>query len=158
MRASRTGQAVLLLFGSVLAGSAVADFSAAFTPPEEAAQVNERTVGVVFERDDRFFDLLEDIESNLSLAAGLRIVPIVGRNHVQNVYDLLYLDGVDLALVRADSIEYVRRVAGLPGARRLTRNLARIGSEKIVVINARGLPESRRTRRPAGRVRTARLR
>ena len=134
MRASRTRQAVLLLFGSVLAGSALADFEAAFTSPEEAAQVNERTVGVVFERDDHLFDLLEDIELNLSLAAGLRIVPIVGRNHVQNVYDLLYLDGVDLALVRADSIEYVRRMAGMGGTRRLTRNVARVGNEKIVVF------------------------
>ena len=134
MGMSRAGQAALLLFGSLVASPASADFGDAFSSPRDAAEVNERTVGVVFERDARLFDLLEDIESSLSLAAGLRIVPIVGRNHVQNVYDLLYLDGVDIALVRVDSIEYARRVAGLEGVRRLVRDVASIGSEKIAVI------------------------
>lgn len=134
MSISRVGRALPLLFGSALALPAAADFTAAFTTPEEAAQANERTVGVLLERDDRVFDLMADIEASLNLAAGLRIVPIVGKNHVQSVYDLLYLDGVDLALVRSDSIEYVRRVDGLVGAPRVTRNVARVGNEKIVVV------------------------
>ena len=138
MRASRAGRAASLVFGSIFASSAGADLDDAFPSPEEAARVNERTVGVVLERDERVFDLMDDIEASLSLAAGLRIVPIIGRNHVQNVHDLLYLDGVDLALVRSDSIEYVRRTAGLAGARRLIRNVARIGGEKIVVVAGEG--------------------
>lgn len=128
MRISRARRTVSLLLGSVFASAAFADFEATSTAPEEAVQANERTVGVQFERDELFFDLMEDIEASLNLAAGLRIVPIIGKNHVQNVYDLLYLDGVDLVLVRSDSIEYVRRVAGLAGARRATRSVARIGN------------------------------
>ena len=134
MSDSRPGRAVSLLCGALLAPCALADFESAFTTPEEAAQASERTVGVQFERDERLFDLMEDIEASLELAAGLRIVPIIARNHVQSVYDLLYLDGVDLALVRSDSIEYVRRMGGLVGAPRVTRNVARIGNEKIVIV------------------------
>ena len=138
MRASCAGRAASLVFGSIVASSAGADLGDAFPSPEEAARVNERTVGVVLERDERIFDLMDDIGASLELAAGLRIVPIVGTSHVQNVYDLLYLDGVDLALVRSDSIEYVRRVAGLAGALRLARNVARIGNQKIVVVAGEG--------------------
>ena len=134
MNASRAGRIALALAGSLAAAPAPAGFTDAFPTPEEAVRVNERTVGVLLGREARHLDLMEDVGASLGLAAGLRIVPIIADNDVQSVYDLFYLDGADLALVRSDAIEYVRRVDGVSGARRLTRGVARIGGEKIAVV------------------------
>ena len=141
MNVSRAGRIATLLAGSIAPALAPADLADVFPAPAEAARADERTVGVQLGRDARRFDLLDDVGESLGLAAGLRIVPIVAANDVQAVYDLLYLDGTDLAIVRADSIEYVRREAGLGGVRRLVRDVARLGSERIVVVAHESLPD-----------------
>ena len=134
MDASQAARAALLLVGSVLGASAHADPADAFPTPAEAAEANERTIGIQLRRDARQLDLVEDIEASLGLAAGLRLVPMIAADDVRAVYDLLHLDGTDLAIVRADAVEYVRREAGLGGVRRLTFGLARLGEERIVVV------------------------
>lgn len=118
----------------VLPYMANADPGESFIALDEAAAANERTVGVVVERDDRWFDLLDDVGASLQLAAGVRVVPIVGSTHVQNLFDLLYLDGVDIAIVRRDTIDYVRRVAGLAAVARLAEPVATIGEQRLVII------------------------
>ena len=140
VNASRAGRTALALIGSLAVTPVPADFTDAFPTPEEAVRVNERTVGVLLGREARQLDLLEDVGASLALAAGLRIVPIVAANDVQAVYDLLYLDGADLAIVRADSIEYVRREAGLGGVRRLVQDVARLGGERIAVVAHEDVP------------------
>ena len=126
--------ALSLTLGAALVPTVLAQTPAAFPTAEEAARVNERTVGIVFSREALFVDLVEDLESELEVGGELRIVPMLGKNHVQSVYDLLYLKGVDLALARADALEYVRSVGGMPSVQRLTHNVARISDEKIVVL------------------------
>src|SRR3982074_3683919 len=37
----------------------------------------------------------------------LRVLPIVGRGSVQSVADILFLQGVDLGIVRADTLDYL---------------------------------------------------
>jgi TRAP-type uncharacterized transport system substrate-binding protein len=39
----------------------------------------------------------------------LRVLPIVGRGSVQSVADILFLQGVDLGIVRADTLDYLER-------------------------------------------------
>ena len=131
---SRAGRAALLLVGSVLVAPVRADPADAFPTPAEAAEANERTIGIQLPRDARRLDLVEDIERSLALAAGLRLVPMIAADDVRAVYDLLHLDGTDLAVVRADAVEYVRRESGLGGARRLLLSLARLGEERIAVV------------------------
>ena len=133
MNASRAAL-LLLLTGSIARAATAADLADAFPSPDEAALANERTVGVQLGRDAHHFDLLDDVGASLDLAAGLRIVPMVAASHVQGVYDLLHLDGVDLAIARSDTIEYVRREAGLGGIRRLMQVVARLGVERIAVV------------------------
>lgn len=44
-----------------------------------------------------------------------RIVPVVGKGPLQNVIDLEYLHGIDLAIVQSDAIDYARQHNLLPG-------------------------------------------
>jgi len=100
----------------------------------EAQRVNDNKVGVVFTHEELFHQLVHNMESELEHDTGLRIVPIMGKNHVQSVYDLLYLKGVDLALVRADAIEYVSRKGDYPIIKSLVHSVAKVSEEKIVII------------------------
>ena len=42
-------------------------------------------------------------------AADLRILAIIGKGSAQNIDDLLYLKGVDMAIVQSDVLEYLKR-------------------------------------------------
>lgn len=101
---------------------------------QEAQGVNERKIGVVFTHEELFHQLVHNMEDELEQESGLRIVPIMSKKHVQSVYDLLYLQGVDLALVRADAIEYVSRRGEYPAVKRLVQSVAKVSEEKIIVI------------------------
>lgn len=119
---------------SFLMNAVNADSGISIPTQEEAASVNENTIGVVFTHEELFHQLVHNMEDELEPSTGLRIVPIMGKNHVQSIYDLLYLKGVDLALVRADAIEYVRTEGGVPQVLRSIKNIAKVSDEKIVII------------------------
>ena len=127
----------LLAFGTVFGMASLAESASAIPTAEEASRVNDSTVGVIFARDELFLDLVNDLETELELSDGLRLVPMLGRNDVQSVYDLLYLKGVDLTLVRSDALEYVRRIGGVESVQRLTHNVVRIADEKIAIVAGR---------------------
>lgn|GEM_PF-1538721 len=132
--------ALILLATLVIAGSAgvataggVGDII--IPTREQAANVNNDTVGVVFTHEELFHQLVHDMEHELEPASGLRIVPVMGKNHVQSVYDLLYLRGIDLALLRADAIEYVKRKGNYPTIQRVVKSVAKVSQEKVVLIS-----------------------
>ncbi len=114
----------------------MATASTAFKIPseEEAKRVNENTVGVVFTHEELFHQAVHNMEDELEPYDGLRIVPIMGKNHVQSLYDLLYLKGVDLALVRADALEYLKRQEGNDVIGKVIRNITSISTEKISIF------------------------
>jgi TRAP-type uncharacterized transport system substrate-binding protein len=50
-----------------------------------------------------------DLASVLDDGDKLRVLPIVGRGSVQSVADILFLQGVDLGIVRADTLDYLEK-------------------------------------------------
>ena len=50
-----------------------------------------------------------DLASILDDGGNLRVLPIVGRGSVQSVADILFLKGVDLGIVRADTLDYLEK-------------------------------------------------
>src|SRR3981189_1010928 len=50
-----------------------------------------------------------DLASVLDDGNKLRVLPIVGRGSVQSVADVLFLQGVDLGIVRADTLDYLEK-------------------------------------------------
>ena len=66
---------------------------------------------------------------------GLRVVPIVGQGSVQNLDDLLYLRGVDAAIVQADALAYVRRERLLPpAAAQAIQYVAKLYEEEVHIV------------------------
>jgi len=50
-----------------------------------------------------------DLASVLDDGNKLRVLPIVGRGSVQSVADILFLQGVDLGIVRSDTLDYLEK-------------------------------------------------
>src|SRR6266550_4078057 len=50
-----------------------------------------------------------DLSSVLDDGNNLRVLPIVGRGSVQSIADILFLQGVDIGVVRADSLDYLEK-------------------------------------------------
>lgn len=125
---------LMIVLASLSGTQARADSGIIIPTREEAEKVNENKVGVVFTHEELFHQLVHNMEDELEKNSGLRIVPIMGKNHVQSVYDLLYLQGIDLALVRADAIEYVNREGNYPAVKRIVQSVAKVSEEKIVII------------------------
>ena len=50
-----------------------------------------------------------DLASVLDDDGKLRVLPIIGRGSVQSVADILFLKGVDLGIVRADTLDYLEK-------------------------------------------------
>jgi TRAP transporter TAXI family solute receptor len=50
-----------------------------------------------------------DLASVLDDGEKLRVLPIVGRGSVQSIADILFLKGVDLGIIRADTLDYLEK-------------------------------------------------
>ena len=59
--------------------------------------------------------LAEDLANLVDDGATRRVVPVVGKGSLQNLLDLKYLRGIDLAILQTDVIEYAREQQLVPG-------------------------------------------
>ena len=100
----------------------------------EASRVNDDTVGVVFSDDDLFGAAVRNLDAEITAHDGPRLVLILGKNSVQSVYDLLYLNNVDIALTRSDAIEYVKRIGNFPAVTNVVQNILDVRREKILIL------------------------
>ena len=99
----------------------------------DARLVNERTVGIAFHPEDAYRRLVGDMTDTV-LDADVRLVPIIGFNHAQTIYDMLYMEGVDLGIVQADVFEYMAQEQGELLVTRRIGAFAELFGEKIAII------------------------
>ncbi|HLX16759.1 MAG TPA: TAXI family TRAP transporter solute-binding subunit [Bradyrhizobium sp.] len=72
--------------------------------------LNANTVGLISGTiGGTYVQFGADLASVLDDGNKLRVLSIVGRGSVQSVADILFLQGVDLGIVRADTLDYLER-------------------------------------------------
>jgi branched-chain amino acid transport system substrate-binding protein len=105
-------------FGPVLSGvdpGAVSEgFKAIFrfgsATHETAAGLNKNTVTMMTGTLGGTYEQIgADLSTVLDDGDNLRVLPIIGRGSVQGVADILYLKGVDIGIVRNDTLDYLER-------------------------------------------------
>jgi hypothetical protein len=67
-----------------------------------SSKLNQGAVGLLASQPDLIDDALL-IADALDHTKGLRILPIVGRGGLQSINDLLFLRGIDVAMIASDS-------------------------------------------------------
>src|SRR6202047_4279489 len=80
-----------------------------------------------------------DLSSVLDDGNKLRVLPIVGRGSVQSVADILFLQGVDLGIVRADTLDYLERKGFAKDIKKQFTYVTKLYNEKVHVIASKSI-------------------
>ncbi|MGA2287289.1 TAXI family TRAP transporter solute-binding subunit [Bradyrhizobium sp.] len=75
-----------------------------------------------------------DLASVLDDGNRLRVLPIVGRGSVQSVADVLFLQGVDLGIVRADTLDYLEKKGFAKDIKKQFTYVTKLYNEEMHVI------------------------
>jgi TRAP transporter TAXI family solute receptor len=75
-----------------------------------------------------------DLASVLDDGNNLRVLPIVGRGSVQSVADILFLQGVDIGIVRADTLDYLERKGFAHDIKKQFTYITKLYNEEMQVI------------------------
>ena len=80
-----------------------------------------------------------DLASVLDDGDNLRLLPIVGRGSVQGVADILFLKGVDLGIVRADTLDYIEKKGYASNIKKQFNFIAKLYNEEMHVVAAKSI-------------------
>jgi TRAP transporter TAXI family solute receptor len=75
-----------------------------------------------------------DLASVLDDGNKLRVLPIVGRGSVQSVADILFLQGADLGVVRADTLDYLERKGFAKDIKKQFTYVTKLYNEEMQVL------------------------
>jgi TRAP-type uncharacterized transport system substrate-binding protein len=105
----------LAIAGSLLFSSITA------APAQQASAVNRGVVELETTGSDGIsVRIAEDLAHLVDDGATRRVLPLVGKGSLQNIIDLKYLHGIDLAIVQADVFDYARNQKTIPSLDSLT--------------------------------------
>lgn len=80
-----------------------------------------------------------DLASVLDDGNKLRVLPIVGRGSVQSVADILFLQGVDLGIVRADTLDYLEKKGFAKDIKKQFTYVTKLYNEEMYVISSKSV-------------------
>lgn len=133
--ALRIGTAVLSILGLASTPTIFAAEADESLPTiAEAVRVNDNNVGMVFKYEETTRLLVADMVDELQTTSDLRVVPVLSANHVESIFDLLYLSGIDLSVIHADVLEYLARTQGYYRVYDRIHGLVKLFDEKVAVI------------------------
>jgi TRAP transporter TAXI family solute receptor len=80
-----------------------------------------------------------DLASVLDDGNKLRVLPIIGRGSVQSVADILFLQGVDLGIVRADTLDYLEKKGIAKDIKKQFAYVTKLYNEEMHVIASKSI-------------------
>src|ERR1700692_3493996 len=80
-----------------------------------------------------------DLASVLDDGNKLRVLPIVGRGSVQSVADILFLQGVDLGIVRSDTLDYLEKKGFAKDIKKQFTYVTKLYNEEMYVIASKSI-------------------
>ena len=84
-----------------------------------------------------------DLASVLDDGNKLRVLPIVGRGSVQSVADILFLQGVDIGIVRADTLDYLERKGFAKDIKKQFTYVTKLYNEEMQIIASKSVQSLR---------------
>lgn len=78
--------------------------------------------------------MAEDLANLIDDGATRRLVPVVGKGSLQNLTDLKFLRGIDIAILQADALDYVREYRVLPGWETSITYIAKLHNEEFHLL------------------------
>ncbi len=123
----------LLAWMGVLAASPW-NVAAADQLTEQRELVNASTVGIISGGvTGTYVRIAADLADALDQGYQMRILPVIGKGSVRNIEDLLFLRGIDIAIVQSDVLDFYRRDA-MPWIDENIRYIAKLYDEEVHVL------------------------
>jgi uncharacterized protein len=112
--------------------------SAYAAPPNPRTEVRNGLVSVltdgIVDPGGRATQAINQLADYASRLANVRVLPIAGHGGVANVRDLLYLRGVDLAVLNSDVLAFLDQTRQYPDARRRIRYVTHLFDQKVFLL------------------------
>ncbi len=128
----RIALALVMLIGLLL-GAPMAE-------AQQRAVVNQGTVGLIIDAAESSDTVLaSDLAAALNDGYTMRLLPVLGQGSVRNVEDLLYLRGIDIALVQADVLDFYKRTGNEEDIQQRIRYVAKLADEEVHLLARRNV-------------------
>src|SRR3954471_21135131 len=126
----------LILSVSIIVGTAYLGQAAEPGGPASVpAIVNRGVVELLTGRAEDVSALMaQEIAGIVDDGATRRIVPVLGKGSLQNITDLKFLRGIDLAIVPVDALEYAREKRLCPGIEGSLTYIAKLYNQELHVL------------------------
>jgi uncharacterized protein len=129
----------LVLIACVVAAAASISAAQPVADPVRIAQAPNTTVGLIAgdagSTDTR---IAAEIAAVVDDGDKLRVLPILGQGPVQNIADLIYLKGVDAAIVHADSLAQTMQRDAIPREGEI-QYIAKLFQEEVHLLGRRDI-------------------
>jgi TRAP transporter TAXI family solute receptor len=117
---------------------AIFDYGGAHQKMRERLNANTVTV-ITGTIGGTYVQIGADLASVLDDGDNLRILPIVGRGSVQSIADILYLKGVDLGIIRADTLDYLEKKGYASDIKKQLTYITKLYNEEMHVVAAKSI-------------------
>ena len=101
-------------------------------------KLNQSTVGLLASQPSLSENVLE-MASAIDHTEGLRVLPMLGRGSLQSINDLLFLRGVDVALLSSDSLAFVKKHDLYKDETGKLAYLAKLATLNVVVVGRKDI-------------------
>src|SRR6266404_9996784 len=78
--------------------------------------------------------IAEDLANLIDDGATRRVLPVVGKGSLQNLTDLKYLRGIDMAIVQSDVLDYAKEQRLVPGLEWSLTYITRLYNEEFHLL------------------------
>lgn len=109
--------------------------AAASGESETVAKINNWTVGLAGGLPEgTYLRFAAEIARNLNQGGDIRVLPVVTPGATENVRDLLYLKGIDIAITATDVFEHFRTVEKIPNIERRVNYISSMYLSEIHIL------------------------
>lgn len=128
------------LLAGLATGLAMPSLARAQSAPDMFARANAHTVGIISGGlDGTYTRFAADIAAVLDGVDDLRILPILGKGSLQNLADLLFMRGVDVAIVQSDVLAAAAAQRVFPMIEQQVRYITKLYNEEVHIIARPGI-------------------
>jgi uncharacterized protein len=89
--------------------------------------------------DGTYLRIASDLSVVLDAGGTFRVLPMIGKGSVQNLYDLRYLHGVDVAIVQSDVLAFLRQDPKNADVTDQVRYVAKLYNEEFHILAGRDI-------------------
>ena len=128
------------LMMAVLVGLFLANPGVAQNADENRERVNQGTVAVLGGSiTGTYSQLVWDMSSLFDNGYDLRVLPVLGKGSLRATEDLLYLKGIDVALVQSDVLDFIIQHNVYPNIQDVVRYITVLFNEEVHLVARSGI-------------------